>query len=328
MSKLSIAMATYNGAQYLREQLNSIVNQTRKPDEMVICDDCSEDETIEIVKSFASRVLFPVHLIINDRRLGSTKNFEKAISHCSGDIIILADQDDVWHPTKLEKIEDVFMNDNNVGAVFTNALLVDEYLNSLGYTLWESIKFNNKEQDKIKNNKTIQVLLKHNVVTGATLAFRAKYRDLILPIPINWIHDGWIALLVAAVSNLALIQEPLILYRQHPKQQIGVRRKKLKDRLLEMIFSPKDYSINTKRVFMEYIDQYVSVIQRLKSSKYDIGEDVFKQLESKVEHVQLRAYINNIPKIRRIFLIIKELINFRYFYYSNGIYSALRDLLL
>src|SRR6266550_1879624 len=130
-------MCTYNGSLYLREQLDSIMRQTRLPDELVICDDCSVDETRQIIEDFASVAPFPVHLHVNEQNLGSTKNFEKAISLCEGDAIALADQDDVWNPFKLDRIETVLNSSPKVGLVFSDAEVVDEKLKPLGYNLWQ-----------------------------------------------------------------------------------------------------------------------------------------------------------------------------------------------
>src|SRR5215510_13144854 len=99
--KISIAMCTHNGAPYLAEQLNSILAQTRLPDEVVVCDDCSSDNSRAILESFASKAPFLVSLQFNEQRLGSTKNFEKTIELCQGDVIALCDQDDVWSIEKL-----------------------------------------------------------------------------------------------------------------------------------------------------------------------------------------------------------------------------------
>src|SRR5215207_2518174 len=101
MVRISIALCTYNGEQYLQQQLDSFVAQSRPPDELVVCDDRSTDRTVPIVEDFAKRAPFRVELVINETNLGSTRNFEKAIGLCTGDIIFLADQDDVWLPEKL-----------------------------------------------------------------------------------------------------------------------------------------------------------------------------------------------------------------------------------
>ena|SRR2546421_3140447 len=95
-NKFLVAMCTYNGARHVREQLESFAAQTRLPaDELVICDDCSTDQTINILPDFGAGASFPVHIQVNKFNLGSTKNFEQAISFCHGDLIALSDQDDV-----------------------------------------------------------------------------------------------------------------------------------------------------------------------------------------------------------------------------------------
>ena len=103
--KISIAMATYNGAAYLQEQLDSFLAQTRLPDEVVITDDCSTDETLEIIKGFEESAPFNVHWEQNEHNLGYTGNFNKALIKTTGDLVFLSDQDDVWFRDKLEQVE-------------------------------------------------------------------------------------------------------------------------------------------------------------------------------------------------------------------------------
>src|ERR1022692_2995726 len=102
---ISVAMCTFDGGRFLSAQLESIAAQTRPPDELVVCDDGSSDASGNIIKDFARRAAFPTRLVVNDKHLGSTKNFEQAISLCQGTIVALADQDDVWYPHKLQRIE-------------------------------------------------------------------------------------------------------------------------------------------------------------------------------------------------------------------------------
>lgn len=142
---------------------------------------------------------------------------------CKGDIIILSDQDDVWLTYKIEKLKDKFINNNDIAFVFSDAIIVDEKLFPLGYTMWKSISFTIYQRRLFRSGYQAEVLLKHNVVTGATLAFRAENRNWILPISDNWVHDEWIALLASAGGARGIfIDESFIKYRIHSKQLVGV----------------------------------------------------------------------------------------------------------
>ena len=320
-SSLSVAMCTYNGAKYLREQLDSIAFQTRPPDELVVCDDQSSDNTTEIVKTFAAKASFPVHLFVNEENIGSTKNFEKAIRLCEGDIIVLSDQDDVWHPEKLMRMDAVFSNSPRIGAVFTDAEVVDEHLHQLGYRLWQTVWFGRVDQKRIAKDRAFDVMLKHKVVTGATLAFRAVFKELILPIPASWVHDGWIALLISAAVNLAIVHEPLIQYRQHSKNQLGATNKGFKQLLIKTQESDSsDYLIAA--------EQYSSVYKRLLTlSRGHYRQEVIPKLELKIRHLCARA---EMPEeiLRWLSWAIKELVTFRYHRYSMGWKSLAQDVLL
>src|SRR5688572_30528777 len=122
--KISVAMCTYNGADFLSDQLESIIAQSRPPDEIVVCDDGSTDETQTLLKQFAAASPVHVTLHFNEKNLGSVKNFEKAINLCTGDVIALSDQDDVWYADKLQLIENVFRAAPKAGLVFSDAEIV------------------------------------------------------------------------------------------------------------------------------------------------------------------------------------------------------------
>ncbi|WP_324363866.1 glycosyltransferase family 2 protein, partial [Acetivibrio sp.] len=238
--------------------MDSIEFQTRLPDELVVCDDASSDHTVEIIEAFASTVLFPVHLTINKKNLGSTKNFEKAIGLCRGDIIVLSDQDDVWYPEKLRRLEAVFSGSSQIGAVFTDAQVVDEQLNPLGYSLWQSVGFGGREQRRLADGKAFDVLLRRNVVTGCTMAFRSEFKDMVLPIPEKHVHDAWIAIIISAIAKVVALPEPLIKYRQHARNQIGAANPGIR-RQLNTTFKLCDRS-----VYLREADFYNEVKQRLR----------------------------------------------------------------
>ncbi len=220
--RISIAMCTYNGSQFLPEQLASIAAQIRLPDELIICDDGSTDTTQEIIEGFSRTVPFPIRFIQNPRNLGSTKNFEKAIGLCTGHLIALSDQDDIWLPKRLACEAEMMELNPTLGGVFSDAELVDAGSKPIGRRLWENIFFLHRDQEQFQAGHATDVLLKRNVVTGATVMVRASLRALFLPIPAIWVHDGWIAWMTALYSQFRLIEEPLIRYRIHANQQAGI----------------------------------------------------------------------------------------------------------
>jgi glycosyltransferase involved in cell wall biosynthesis len=317
--RLSIAMCTFNGTKYLNEQLDSIASQIRPPDELVICDDCSGDGTYRLVEAFADRVSFSVRIYKNDKNLGSTKNFEKAISLCSGDIIALSDQDDVWNLDKLMKIENIFINSPEVGAVFTDAKVVDEDLRPLGYRLWQSVWLDKARQKQILSGQAYKVLLKNNVVTGATMAFRSGLKDMILPIPPTWIHDGWIALIISAVSSLTIIPEPLIKYRKHHEQQIGIKKG----------FS-KNIVDSRKKSFEDYrktAEQYECAYDSL-NKRAHIDNMQLRLMKAKIDHLLFKSRLPK-NKVSRLPQILKELFSLGYYHYSgNALLFAAHDIFL
>lgn len=334
---LSIAMCTYNGANYLREQLDSFSRQTRLPDELVICDDCSKDETAEIVKKFAAESLFPVHFYVNETNLGTTKNFEKAIEASRGDIIFLSDQDDIWLPEKLRKFEAAFERDAEVGLFFCDAELVDKDLKSLNLNNWDALEFTSEQREKILTG-SFTILLYRNVITGCTMAFRAEFKDIILPIPeylYNVIHDYWLAIVLSSVCKIGLIDEPLVKYRQHPAQQIGTRKD------LQAIagsdsksntgrFSPKHLVEKFGRIYSfedlcKRLERLETVHSRLVAADKNFYRDSIDELARHIMHLRSRTKIRK-RKLLRVPLIIRELTSLRYKRYSSGAASALKDL--
>jgi len=323
----SVAMCTYNGSRYLSTQLESIGCQTRLPDELVVCDDASSDDTVLIIERFAASVPFRVRLEVNSRNLGSTRNFEKAINLCTGGIIVLADQDDVWLPNKLETIEARFQSAPTVGLVFSDGVLVDEDLRPLGTRLWKSVGFDEKMRRQFNAEDALDVLLPGWTVTGATMAFRSKFRALALPIPedVPMIHDGWIALVIAAVAEVSFIEEPLIKYRQHERQQIGVKTRTTREQ-------PK--GLENFRQAMKRTNSYTQLISlgyQLRTRLVDCYEEfecsaALGRLDARIGHMRAREELPE-SKLRRLPHVLRELLSRRYHRYSNGLNSALKDLL-
>ncbi|WP_229240399.1 glycosyltransferase family 2 protein [Dyadobacter sp. SG02] len=221
---ISVAMCTYNGAKFLPEQLKSIADQTVSVDELVVCDDRSKDDTVEIIKSFAATSKFPVRIHVNEQNLGSTKNFEKCLSLCEGDVIFCCDQDDRWRKDKVQK-QLAFLNARpDLDAVFSDADKIDDYSQPAGGTIWEEIEFNGAQQQLWRSGKAHEILFKGFIVTGATLAIRKSCLKRLMPFPTHvpdLIHDAWIAMVLSLESKIDFIPEPLVSYRIHSSQQVG-----------------------------------------------------------------------------------------------------------
>lgn len=336
MSRISVALCTYNGARFLNEQLNSLLTQTRLPDELVVCDDCSTDATVSIVENFARVAPFEIKLRVNNVTLGSCKNFERAISLCSGEIIALCDQDDVWLPHKLAVSEEIFLSKPEIGLVFGDAELVDEHLRPLGKRLWD-YTFPVRDRKLFKRGGALDVLCKYNVVTGATMAFRAVYRSILLPIPSLelLIHDGWIALVIAAHAKVAFLPNPLMKYRQHPGQQLGILADK-KPSYAESIASMNKAVSNIgqlKETLLERENHFGDARQTSHQDDMRFNANlIYSFLTARQQYLRdLSAHYQSrldLPKDRwrRIVPILRECYRGRYRRYSRSILSPLKDL--
>lgn len=324
--RISVAMCTYNGADYLPAQLTSIAEQTRQPDELIICDDASTDKTRAVLESFARTSRIPVSLYFSDENIGSVKNFERAIGLCTGDVIALSDQDDVWNRDKLQRIEQSFSDNPAVGLVFSDAELVDKNLKPLGQRVWNAVGFDTPKQKLVREGRSLDVLIYGWTVTGATMAFRSDYVKLALPIPTNiaMIHDGWIALTVATVADVVFIEEPLIKYRQHERQQIGVPKRRVAqpEHGLQALESAL-----RRRVSTTDLHEILSVLEeRLieQQNSFDCRR-ALAFAANYSHHLDVRA---NLPRKRlsRVPRILRELLTMRYHEYANGFKSAAKDL--
>ena len=329
-SKISVALCTYNGAAYLCEQLESIANQTRLPDELIVCDDRSSDATIEIVEAFKRTSPFDVSLSINERNLGSTRNFEKAISLCRGEIIFLSDQDDVWRPDKIERMMRIFDSRPGTGFVFSDATVVDRDRQPVGTRLWDVAFPIEMRRDALKNGM-FDVLLWQNVVTGATSAFRSNLRVRFLPIPDdipNLIHDGWIAQIASCVSDVEFVDEPLIEYRQHRGQQIGIclpdDAKKV-DRTLAYESSIELLEREKLRLarMASFFAENPEVSGRVPRVPVD---ELIARKDDPLQHYKVRLALSS-RRGERVRPVIKELLTGRYHRFSKGLRSAARDLM-
>jgi glycosyltransferase involved in cell wall biosynthesis len=200
--KVSIALTTYNGAKHLREQLDSYAAQSRPPHELVVCDDGSRDDTVEILQSFKETAPFEVLILQNPVNLGFTKNFEKALSLTTGDLVFMSDQDDVWFPEKIAVVEAAVLACPGTLIAVHDGLLVDSTLKSRGAT------------------KLGQILRGYgsseHLVAGTLSAVRRELLDLALPFPTGIVgHDVWLHRLGSSLGARLVVDRPLEVIRRH-----------------------------------------------------------------------------------------------------------------
>lgn len=220
MKNYSVALCTYNGAKYIIEQLDSIVNQTVLPAQIVVSDDGSTDGTMEIVDKYLSDKGIRYIVCKNQNVHGVTGNFMYAMNLCTEDVIFTSDQDDLWMPNKAERMLGVFESNPNALLVFSNGELVDANLNLLNCDVWSAVGITHQ---RCKEGDWFHYLLKNCLVTGACMSLKKSLLDEIDDIPKEWLHDGWLAW--AAVINNGLIPFPekLIMYRQHGNNEVGMK---------------------------------------------------------------------------------------------------------
>lgn len=268
---ISVALCTYNGEKYIREQLDSILNQTVKPDEIVVCDDVSSDSTIQILEEYRQKYPETFRIKKNQVNLKSNKNFQQSVSFCTGDYIFCADQDDVWVKDKVEKTLAVFNANPKLEGVFSNAELIDGNGNIYPNTsLWAQISFNERLYTKPVDLFDI-INRKGNMVTGATLCIKKEIKDFIFPFPQSKdiYHDEWIALLLAYRQTLAYTTDKLIKYRIHSSQQVGAEMNRneqkaahedeiLSGRKKAVAFS--DYKLLSRMYYRNYL-KYKELLQ-------------------------------------------------------------------
>ncbi len=213
---VSIAMCTYNGAVYLREQLDSLVAQTYPNLEIVVADDRSSDETIDILKEYTERyknIKFVFY--INETNLGYIRNFEKVIGICSGDYIALCDQDDIWDK---EKINVLMKHIGDHMLIYHDSEFIDDEGRSLG-----------KKVSDIRNcysGNDPRVFLFENCVSGHALLFKAdlmKYAGNFKP---EIVHDWWLAYAATNAGSICFLNDVLVKYRQHREASTDILRQK------------------------------------------------------------------------------------------------------
>ncbi len=226
MHSIDILLPTYNGGHYLESLLDSIIKQVMNSWRIIIRDDASTDNTVQIIKKYAEKYPDKIKLIENKgKRVGFLNNYANLLEMSDADYIMFCDQDDIWCPDKIKKsINKIFEMEKNFGAdipllVHSNLTVVDENLKNIDKSFW---KFRNLNP---KKGSSLNRLLVQNIVSGCTVLMNKKLKELAAPLPDDAVvHDWWLSLIAIVFGKLDYIDEALILYRQHSNNVMGAKR--------------------------------------------------------------------------------------------------------
>lgn len=226
---VSIALCTYNGEAYLREQLDSIVNQSYPAIELIAVDDCSSDNTLNILQEYAAKYPF-IKVFVNPENLGYIRNFEKALQLCSGDFIALSDQDDIWDLKKIEKqVEGI----GNHLLIYHDSEFVDQNGQSLQRNMSDIMNLYRGDQP--------EAFLFFNCISGHSVLMKKELRDELLPFPNAYFHDWWMGYVAANLGSIDFISESLVKYRQHQKADTNILKRKRDNTLRNPLSSAMKY---------------------------------------------------------------------------------------
>ena len=318
---ISVAMCTYNGAEYIVEQLESMAAQTLLPAEIVVSDDGSTDGTIALLKQTWERLAsrsadlskVKLTIMVNKTSLGVTANFEQAIAATTKKHVFLADQDDLWFPNRLEVEASKLAS--GVGFVFGDARLINEKGEPLGHSLFDALALKGSERAGIAS-QPVDVLIKRNIVTGATAAFTRTVFEKAAPFPAGWVHDEWLAMVAALTGEKFAVTESLIGYRQHSSNQIGVKKNTAATRMAKL---RADGATRNARL----LTRISSLAER--APALEVSEADMKLIASSLSLQEARS---RYPKNRfiRWVPVLGQVLTGRYFRVSNGARDVLRDL--
>ena len=315
-------MCVYNGVSYLQSQLDSIAAQSELPRRLVIVDDGSTDGSFELLRRWERSAPFEVLLKRNETNLGVVRNFEYAIGLVDQDIIFLADQDDVWYPTKVSTFVDRFVAAPDIGLLHSDADIIDGRGEPMDRRLLDTLLVTQKERADMAAGRSYRVYAKRNLVTGAACAFRRELFARALPFSQEWVHDEWIAFTAALVSKVALLEEATMAYRLHGGNAVGMPLPTWRWRMratADALFRPTAPRQLRRARRLHEICRH--------ADRLGAPAEVLDCLEKAASHADFRAHLPRNP-FTRLIRILRERKAGHYHAWSNGEVSMMHDLFI
>ncbi len=224
--KIGVLVATYNGEKYIKEQIDSIYNQTIKVDEIIVSDDNSTDNTVDVLKSYYNKdTNIDFKVVVNEGEHGVLRNFENAFRNSSADILFFADQDDKWMNNKVELFVKAMQQYPDCGCFFSDAYITDGNLMTTGATAWDVFFPDGKSFDTyaiLDKDFIAKRLVRGNIITGMCMAVRREILENVFPINRFLLHDEAIAMYCAINNSIVAINKETAYYRQHNDNVVGL----------------------------------------------------------------------------------------------------------
>ncbi len=238
---ISVCMATYNGQDFINDQLNSILYQLNANDEIIIVDDCSTDNTYDMLLNYSDARL---KIFRNDENEGHISTFEKSIKYSSGDFIFLSDQDDIWVDGRVNLMVGELSSKNFVAS---NYNLIDKFNNAISRTVDQPLLRKNSNKNLLN---IISIFLGNSNYFGCAMAFRSSMKSIILPFPVGLeSHDLWIATAANFTGSVSHIEGTTLLRRIHGNNFSVINRSPKKKFLARIVFLKTIYSLILRKVF-------------------------------------------------------------------------------
>ncbi|BAU33140.1 glycosyltransferase family 2 protein [Microcella alkaliphila] len=319
---VSVALCTHNGERFVGQQVTSILNQTVPVDEIVVGDDASRDGTVAVIEAAVADARgrgleIDLTIVRREAPLGVAKNFEDTVARTTGDLVALSDQDDVWPADRLARLIPVF-SDPAVMLVHSDARLVDADGVPTGGLLLDTLDATVRERNALTSGHAFDVLLRRNLITGATAVMRGPFARGALPIGEGWIHDEWFAMVAALSGGVRLVPEPLLDYRQHGGNQIGasaVDWERRRQKLTEARDERAARLIARAASIAEFADAHPEVA----------NARIRETLHRKLAHERWRASLP-VSRVARVPRVAAAAVGGRYHRYNRGLIDVARDL--
>ena len=319
--KVSVVLCCFNGRAHIGDQIDSVLAQTRLPDEIILADDGSGDGTLEVAIARISHASAPrrprLTVLDHERRRGVTANFSRAIGAASSDIVFLADQDDVWRADKIEtQLADLERKPGSMLSV-SNARLIGADGSDRHTDLFRSIRISARDIESITGERPSAWLVRRSVFLGMTFALRRQVVDCALPIPPLWPHDYWLSLVAAALGSITVSTEHLVDYRQHESNAVG---------LVPHTMAYRIGRVRAERTAELYAIRFSALRDRL-SAIPNANVGALAAVEGKSRFEARRATFQS-NRFRRSLQISAMAVAGSYSRYaSNGVANSLRDAL-